>query len=98
MGHLGFKGREEHHKRYRARQKEKGLCTQCSRKAVKGLTICKYHRNYKKNKMKWKLGDKHKYYGKVVAMGIREGEPYRFFMDDDKCISLIPLPCLEVEE
>ena len=43
--------------------------------------------------MEWKIGDKHKHYGKVVAMGIREGEPYRFFMKSGG-IALIPLPAL----
>ena len=42
----------------------------------------------------WKIGDKHKYYGEVIAMGIREGEPYRFFKNKDGTISLIPLACL----
>lgn len=44
---------------------------------------------------KWNLGDKHKYYGKVIAMGIREGEAYRFFIDKTGTISLIPLACLD---
>lgn len=43
----------------------------------------------------WKLGDKHQIYGIVIAMGVREGEPYRFFKDSKGTISLIPLPCLE---
>ena len=46
----------------------------------------------------WKLGEKHKYYGEVVAMGIKDGEPYRFFKGKDGTISLIPLPCLLAEE
>lgn len=46
--------------------------------------------------MIWKLGDKHKYYGEVAAMGIREGEPYRMFLKDGS-VSLIPLACLEEE-
>jgi hypothetical protein len=48
-------------------------------------------------KSQWKIGDKHQHYGKVIAMGIREGEPYRFFKSKDGVISLIPLPCL-IEE
>lgn len=43
---------------------------------------------------KWELGEEHPHYGKVIAMGVREGEPYRFFMKEG-LISLIPLPCLE---
>ena len=45
--------------------------------------------------MIYKIGDKHPHYGKVIAMGVREGEAYRFFIDKDKAISLIPLPVLE---
>jgi len=46
--------------------------------------------------MKWKIGDKHPLYGKVAAMGVREGEPYRMFIDKCGTVSLIPLPCLLV--
>lgn len=46
-------------------------------------------------KKQWKLGDKHKLFGKVIAMGIREGEPYRFFQDKDNTISLIPLDSIK---
>ena len=46
----------------------------------------------------WELGETHKYYGEVIAMGIRDGEPYRFFKGKDGCISLIPLPCLQEED
>lgn len=45
----------------------------------------------------YKIGEKHKIYGEVIAMGIREGEPYRFFKDKSGVISLIPLACLEEE-
>jgi len=45
--------------------------------------------------VKYKLGEKHKLFGEVVGMGIRDGEPYRFFKSKDGTISLIPLPCLE---
>ena len=50
-----------------------------------------------KKQIEWKLNAKHKFYGKVIAMGIRDGEPYRFFIDKEGSISLIPLPCLEKE-
>lgn len=43
-----------------------------------------------------KIGETHKIYGKVVAMGIKDGEPYRFFKDKQGCISLIPLSCIEL--
>jgi putative component of toxin-antitoxin plasmid stabilization module len=43
---------------------------------------------------KWQIGDKHPHYGRVAAMGIREGEPYRIFIDKHGVVSLIPLPCL----
>ena len=46
----------------------------------------------------WILGQVHKYYGKVVMMRTIEGEPYRFFMDKDKCIAMIPLSVLQMEE
>ncbi|MCK9370452.1 hypothetical protein M0R04_11130 [Candidatus Dojkabacteria bacterium] len=45
----------------------------------------------------WELGKKHKYYGKVVMMRTIEGEPYRFFMDKEKTISMMPLSALEVK-
>ena len=44
--------------------------------------------------IKWKIGDNHKAYGKVAAMGIKEGEPYRMFLDKDGGVALIPLACL----
>jgi hypothetical protein len=44
--------------------------------------------------MKYKIGEKHKIYGKVAAAGVREGEPYRMFIKNGD-ISLIPLACLE---
>lgn len=44
--------------------------------------------------IKWILGEKHKLYGKVVGMGIRDGEPYRFFIKDG-VVSLIPLELLK---
>ena len=47
---------------------------------------------------KWIIGQKHKHYGEVIAMGIREGEAYRFFKHKNGTISLIPLPCLLTEE
>lgn len=43
----------------------------------------------------WIIGQKHKVFGKVIAMGIREGEPYRFFINKNRVISLIPLSCLQ---
>ena len=47
--------------------------------------------------MIYKLKEKHKHYGEVIAMGIREGEAYRFFKNKNGVISLIPLPVLELE-
>ena len=44
-------------------------------------------------KMKWMIGEEHHAYGRVVACGVREGEPYRMFSKDGD-ISLIPLDCL----
>jgi len=44
------------------------------------------------------IGNKHKTYGQIIAMGIKEGEPYRFFKDKYGYISLIPLPCLKEVE
>jgi len=44
--------------------------------------------------MKWIIGEKHKHFGVVSAMGVREGEPYRMFVKDGS-VSLIPLDCLE---
>ena len=46
----------------------------------------------------WVIGTKHKIYGKVVVMGIREGEPYRIFIDKYKVVSLIPLATLNLEK
>jgi len=43
----------------------------------------------------WIMGDTHKLFGTVVAMGIRDGEPYRFFQDKDGSISLIPLDSID---
>jgi hypothetical protein len=43
--------------------------------------------------MKWIIGEIHPIYGEVLAMGIREGEPYRMFTKDG-VVSLIPLDCL----
>ena len=45
----------------------------------------------------WKLKDEHKQYGEVIAMGIRDREPYRFFKNKEGVISLIPLACLQSE-
>lgn len=47
---------------------------------------------------RWQLEETHKRFGTVIAMGIREGEPYRFFIDKNKTISLIPLAVLLTEE
>jgi len=43
--------------------------------------------------VEWKLGEEHHAYGKVAAMGVREGEAYRMFVKDGS-VSLIPLACL----
>ena len=40
------------------------------------------------------INQEHKYYGKCVMMRTIEGEPYRFFQDNDKSISMIPLSVL----
>ena len=47
--------------------------------------------------MRWVIGDKHKYYGKLCAMMTIEGEPYRFF-NDKGSISMIPLDAQLLEE
>lgn len=44
----------------------------------------------------WFLGSKHPFYGKVVAMACIEGEPYRFFRDSPRSISMIPLSTLQL--
>jgi len=46
----------------------------------------------------WGLSQKHKYYGRVIMMRTIEGEPYRFFMDKYKNISMIPLSALPTKE
>ena len=46
----------------------------------------------------WELGKEHKYYGKVVMMRTIEGESYRFFLDKDKVVSMIPLSTLQLED
>jgi hypothetical protein len=47
---------------------------------------------------KWKINEVHNHYGRVIAMGIREGEPYRFFKNKHGVISLIPLDVLNEED
>lgn len=52
MAHSGFFSRTERKKRYYLRQKQKGLCRYCSKKAVKNLTLCEYHRQIRNLKNK----------------------------------------------
>lgn len=46
--------------------------------------------------VKWFIGSKHPHYGRVEAIGIREGESWRMFLKDG-VVSLIPLSVLELE-
>lgn len=46
-------------------------------------------------KIKYPINSKHPIYGTVKAVGIKEGEPYRMFVDKSGDVSLIPLDCLE---
>jgi len=46
----------------------------------------------------WTIGAVHPVYGKVAAMGCKNGEAWRMFVDKHGTVSLIPLPCLQVEE
>lgn len=46
----------------------------------------------------WELGKEHRAYGKVVMMRTIEGEPYRFFLDKNKVVSMIPLSILQLED
>lgn len=46
----------------------------------------------------WKIGDKHKAYGKVAMMRTIQGEPYRFFINENGCVSMIPLTALQEEQ
>ncbi len=59
--------------------------------------MCVGVKNKMRKKIIYKMGEKHPHYGRVVAMGIKDGEVYRFFQSKDKGISLIPLPVLELE-
>jgi len=43
-----------------------------------------------------KIGEVHPIYGKCCAMGCRDGEPYRMFVDKVGGVSLIPLDALEL--
>ena len=43
----------------------------------------------------WFIDEVHKIYGKVTAMMLIEGEPYRFFEDKHGTISMIPLSTLK---
>lgn len=51
-----------------------------------------------KNMKSWNLNDIHKVYGKVVMMRTIDGEPYRFFIDKHRVISMIPLSTLLLED
>ena len=46
----------------------------------------------------WIIGQKHKFYGEVAMMRTIEGEPYRFFINKEKVVSMIPLSVLQLEE
>lgn len=46
----------------------------------------------------WGIGTKHKAYGKVAMMRTIEGEPYRFFVDKDGSVAMIPLSALLRDE
>ena len=46
---------------------------------------------------KWIIGEKHPVYGEVGAMGVLNGEPYRWFVKDN-LVSMIPLSMLEDQE
>jgi len=46
----------------------------------------------------WGLGSKHKAYGEVAMMRTIEGEPYRFFVDKDGSVAMIPLKVLQEME
>lgn len=47
--------------------------------------------------IEWKIGDIHPEYGIVGAMGVREGEPYRMFVNKNNTVALIPLEVLKKE-
>lgn len=46
---------------------------------------------------KWQLGERHPDYGVVQMMGVTGGEPYRWFVSDDGCVSMIPLSMLDAK-
>ncbi|KKM17913.1 hypothetical protein LCGC14_1670970 [marine sediment metagenome] len=46
----------------------------------------------------WVLGEEHEMFGRVAMMRTIEGEPYRFFIDTDKVVSMIPLSVLQEQE
>ena len=48
--------------------------------------------------MRWVLGDIHTVYGEVVMMGVTGGEAYRWFVDKDGTVSMIPLAFLDDED
>lgn len=50
--------------------------------------------NHPCDKDNFEIGTKSKYHGKVIAIGIREGEPYRFLIKNG-VISLMPLSVLQ---
>jgi hypothetical protein len=43
----------------------------------------------------WFIGSKHPAYGKVAMMRTIEGEPYRFFVDKNGSVAMIPLKALQ---
>ena len=43
----------------------------------------------------WLINEVHKIYGKVKMMGVLRGEPYRWFIDKNKVVTMIPLSMLQ---
>ena len=43
----------------------------------------------------WLINEVHKVYGIVQMMGILGGEPYRWFINKDKVVTMIPLSMLQ---
>lgn len=43
----------------------------------------------------WFIGEKHPEYGTVKMMGTTGGEAYRWFIDDNGVVSMIPLSVLQ---
>lgn len=43
----------------------------------------------------WEMDEVHEHYGKVVALGVIGGEPYRWFENTEGDIAMIPLSALQ---